>query len=331
MKIGNLEVYGVIYKITNKQNGKIYIGQTTKKNGFNGRYSYRGVGIERVYNHHRVHKEKKLYYNDHLLKSIKKYGFDSFAVDKIFDFAFSKEELDIKEKSYIRMYNSDLSKFGYNKDDGGSSFSFNEEVINKIIQDRMKTSNKVFVYDCEGVFLKEYCATGKCAECMNIPSTTLKRYIDNFRIYKDKYIFVNELEHNNFDIEKYKIKKEYIYKIDLDLNILNCFDTCAEAGRFDNISESSVNTVCSSKRSHANGFIYVKCKEDDDIIHMVERHILKYNSSKSKKRILEYEDNRLVRVWTSITTMYKELKNCNIVKELNKNGIYNFDNKIYKF
>lgn len=32
MKIGNIEVYGVIYKITNTINNKVYIGQTI--NGF---------------------------------------------------------------------------------------------------------------------------------------------------------------------------------------------------------------------------------------------------------------------------------------------------------
>lgn len=36
MKIGNLEVYGVIYKITNKVNNKVYIGQTVL--GFKKRY-----------------------------------------------------------------------------------------------------------------------------------------------------------------------------------------------------------------------------------------------------------------------------------------------------
>lgn len=36
MKIGNLNVYGVIYKITNKINDKVYIGQTI--DGFKVRY-----------------------------------------------------------------------------------------------------------------------------------------------------------------------------------------------------------------------------------------------------------------------------------------------------
>ena len=29
MIINNLEVYGIIYKVTNSVNGKVYIGQTT--------------------------------------------------------------------------------------------------------------------------------------------------------------------------------------------------------------------------------------------------------------------------------------------------------------
>lgn len=41
MYIGNIEVYGVIYKITNKINKKTYIGQTKGKRGFESRYKFK--------------------------------------------------------------------------------------------------------------------------------------------------------------------------------------------------------------------------------------------------------------------------------------------------
>lgn len=116
MKIGNLEVYGIIYKITNLINNKIYIGQTTA--GFNRRYSYFGNNdIERVYKYHKHYKDIEGYYNPHLLNAIEKYGFDNFKVDKVFDIAFSKEELDIKEQSWISIYDS--FENGYNRCEGG--------------------------------------------------------------------------------------------------------------------------------------------------------------------------------------------------------------------
>ena len=40
-----MKIYGIIYKIENLVNGKVYIGQTTRK--FNERYY--GHGIEAVY------------------------------------------------------------------------------------------------------------------------------------------------------------------------------------------------------------------------------------------------------------------------------------------
>lgn len=122
MKIGNIECYGIIYKIKNKINGKIYIGQTKSDRGFNSRYCANGQGIERVYNYYLNNKGSGKY-NIHLIRSIEKYGIDSFEVDEIFDIAFSKQELDIKEKCWISIYKTLDSKYGYNKRDGGQDGS----------------------------------------------------------------------------------------------------------------------------------------------------------------------------------------------------------------
>lgn len=121
MKIGNIEVYGVIYKIINKINGKCYIGQTIR--GFDKRYIYQGEDIEKIYKYHLTMKKYNNYYNEHLFRSIEKYGFDSFEVIKIFDVAFSQIELDIKEKFYIKLFKSNERNFGYNISEGGEGNS----------------------------------------------------------------------------------------------------------------------------------------------------------------------------------------------------------------
>lgn len=131
MKIGNLECYGVIYKITNKVNGKVYVGQTSKSGGFKKRYDYGGDGIIRVYKYHKNHKKYNKTHNEHLLNSMNKHGIENFEVNEIFDIAFSKQELDAKEKSWIAIYNSIDRRYGYNFCDGGSNGKPTREVIEK--------------------------------------------------------------------------------------------------------------------------------------------------------------------------------------------------------
>ena len=118
MKIGNIECYGIIYKIKNKINGKVYIGQTKSCRGFNGRYCANGTGVERVYNYY-LNNLGSGKSNIHLIRSIAKYGIESFEVNEFLDIAFSKQELDIKEKCWISVYNTLDPRYGYNKRDGG--------------------------------------------------------------------------------------------------------------------------------------------------------------------------------------------------------------------
>ena len=109
--------YGIIYKIINKVNGKIYIGQTTKNKGFDERYSYNF---------------EKYVHNSYLKNSINKYGIDNFEIIKEFDIAYSKEELDDKEKYWINYYNSTNRNYGYNREYGGSNGIPTEEAKKKM-------------------------------------------------------------------------------------------------------------------------------------------------------------------------------------------------------
>lgn len=110
-----MKIYGIIYVIRNKVNNKLYIGQTTEKGGFDRRYR---------------HDLFKNTHNKHLKSSIQKYGIENFEIDKEFDIAYSKDELDRLEDMYIKIY--DCIDNGYNDKTGGSNGKPSEETKQKI-------------------------------------------------------------------------------------------------------------------------------------------------------------------------------------------------------
>lgn len=101
-------MYGIIYKITNQINGKVYIGQTCKtlKHRFN-----QHCESSRRYNRNKKH--LCLFHT-----AIIKYGEDNFICEEI-DIADSKIELNEKEKYWISFYKSNIYEFGYNLTEGG--------------------------------------------------------------------------------------------------------------------------------------------------------------------------------------------------------------------
>ena len=96
--------YGIIYKVTCIYTGRVYIGKTI--NSFNKRY--KGGFFKQ-------HSDNKL-----LIKDLKKYGEDSFEIEKIIDVAYSPSHLDDLEIYYIDYYNS--YEKGYNKTRGDFNF-----------------------------------------------------------------------------------------------------------------------------------------------------------------------------------------------------------------
>ena len=93
----------IIYKITNKINGKIYIGQTTRD-------------LNERWNNHCFYKHKK---KSAINEAIKVYGKENFFIEELAK-AISYEELDKLEIDYIKNMNS-LAPNGYNLKTGGSN------------------------------------------------------------------------------------------------------------------------------------------------------------------------------------------------------------------
>ena len=123
-----------IYKITNKENNKCYIGQTIRP-------------IEQRFNRH-INDALNNILDTHFARAIRKYGKDNFYIEEI-DTAKTQEELNQKEQYWIRFYNS--VENGYNETDaiskcGGNTYKSKTKeemdiIKNKIRQTKLGAKN----------------------------------------------------------------------------------------------------------------------------------------------------------------------------------------------
>jgi len=99
--------YFYLYRITNKVNNKIYIGQT--------------INPKARWSRHRsdARSKEKIKRDRHLCCAIRKYGIDSFIFEIILQ-ARSLEAIDEAEIICIKQYNSSDRNFGYNISYGGN-------------------------------------------------------------------------------------------------------------------------------------------------------------------------------------------------------------------
>ena len=104
----------IIYKITNRINGKVYIGQTTQS-------------IVTRWSKHCSNSKTKCYA---LYSAIQKYGKENFTVEQI-DIASDRDELDKKEIQWIQFYDC-ISPKGYNLTTGGKHCEVSQEVKRRL-------------------------------------------------------------------------------------------------------------------------------------------------------------------------------------------------------
>lgn len=136
------KVYGIIYKIENKVNGKVYIGQTTQRGGFD--YRYGKLWWENTH-------------NIHLKRAVEKYGVENFEVTKVLKKCYSETSLNKSESKYIKQYDSTNPSRGYNKTTGGDNHKLSEETVEKMrknikaARDNKKILRAISVEEFDGV------------------------------------------------------------------------------------------------------------------------------------------------------------------------------------
>ena len=126
--------FGIVYKITNKENGKVYIGQTV-------------CTLARRMNNHFSDAKSK---NKPLYQDMRMLGRDGFDAEVLCE-CDSKEEMDEQEIHWIAYYrNLDTNKV-YNIADGGSWGSYNTEEfkdIRKVLsKDKLYGNNPFILFE----------------------------------------------------------------------------------------------------------------------------------------------------------------------------------------
>ena len=115
-----------IYKITNIQNNKVYIGQTIRP-------------IQDRFNRH-INDAINNILDTHFARAIRKYGKDNFIIEEI-DIAKNQDELNLKEQYWIQYYQA--TEKGYNETDaiskcGGNTYKSKTEEEMNIIKEKIR-------------------------------------------------------------------------------------------------------------------------------------------------------------------------------------------------
>lgn len=97
---------GCIYKITNIINNKIYIGQTIRS-------------LNRRFTRHKSDAKRDTSCSNYFYRALRKHGSENFTIELIVEGDFNTILLNELEIHYIRLFNSNNYKIGYNSNEGG--------------------------------------------------------------------------------------------------------------------------------------------------------------------------------------------------------------------
>lgn len=221
---------GFIYKITNLINGKCYIGQT------------RNTIARRYWFHKRDSKTSKCA----LYCAMRKYGLNNFVVSELEE--CQNNLLNEREMFWIKHFNSNNKRYGYNETIGGKAHS-------------SKHKKPIDMYDVNGNFIRSFeSITGASIE-LGINQNQISSCCSKHLKHTHDYIFV-------YKGEKPIITKPYrtkVYQYDFDGNFIREFNSIREASKFMNGGKKDhltlSNCLC-GKFSQAYGYQWKNYKVD---------------------------------------------------------------------
>ena len=242
-----MKINGIIYKILNKVNNKIYIGQTVRSLN------------ERI-NEHKSNFKINKSNNQYLLNAFNKYGWENFEFI-IVDNVETIEDLNEKEIYYINLYKSNDRNFGYNIAGGGKNSIPNSETLIKMSKSHLGTKqsdiwieNKTAKAGSEDA--KKYGKIKTEEEKAYLSKNSPKYWQGKTRDEETKRkISETKLKQGYSPLQK-EIFNKIVYKVNSTTNkIINIFESTAEASKFENVHQSTISRWCCGNKI-INGILW---------------------------------------------------------------------------
>lgn len=228
-----------VYKHTNRVNGKVYIGQTKKRN-----LTRRWCG---------GHGYKECRY---MFSAIVRYGWLSFD-HEILETGLTKEEAFEREAYYIKKYKSNDARYGYNIREDGSPKTFSKEGMKSLVESNTGANNNVAVpvtvFDLNGIRLETFPTMKEACQYTGVSPGYMSQKCQRASGTVGMYICRYASDVEGIDV----LPPEMIYKpremrhcwvkvacYDLDGNYLKSFDSLSKAVSELGLSSTSLISGC---------------------------------------------------------------------------------------
>lgn len=212
-----------IYKITNTENGKCYIGQSRD--------------IEARWQKHLS--AYKSCPDWELYRAFKKYGISKFTFEIIEECQI--KELNEREIYWITQYDSFNN--GYNMTLGGEACNGTND----------KT---VYQYDLSGYLIGEYKSAHEASRSLNIQFTNICKVCRGERKTAGGFGWSYEKHDNIQPIKTKRLGDGTVLQFTKDGQFVAEYPTAAEADRITGINRTTIGLVCKGKGKTAGGFVW---------------------------------------------------------------------------